>query len=180
MDLSAGMLDHSIKLNPGVEHHIGDMRTVRLGRKFKAVVIHDAISYLLTEEDLKATFTTAATHLEPNGVFVTSPDHFRETFRDPRVDFSTRSDGETELTFIEFGYDPDPNDTTVEAVMFYLVRKGGKLRIEQDRHIMGLFPRQTWLSLMEEAGFLVEQHPCEHGDDPRQSVLLVGTLREGT
>lgn len=177
VDSSEGMLRHSAKLNPGVEHHVGDMRTVRLGRKFKAVIIHDAIDCMLTESDLSATFATAKAHLEPGGIFITAPDHFRETYRDARVDASTRSDGKTELTFIEFDYDPDPEDTTVESIMFYLIREGGELRVEHDRHVTGLFPLQTWLDLMEKAGFTVEQFPCKHGDDPRQSVLLVGTLR---
>jgi hypothetical protein len=30
---------------------------------------------------------------------------------------------------------------------------------------------------MREAGFAVEEHPCDPGDDPRQNVLLVGKLR---
>jgi hypothetical protein len=172
------MLALSAKLNPGVEHHVGDMRTVRLDRKFKAVIIHDAIDYMLNEADLRAAFETAAAHLEPGGVFITAPDHFRETYRDPRVTSTTRSDGKTELTFIEYDYDPDPEDTTVESIMFYLIREGGELRIEQDRHVTGLFPLQTWLDLMEKAGFSVEQLRCENGDDPRQSVLLVGTSGE--
>lgn len=50
VDLSEKMLAHSKKLNPNVEHHVGDMRTVRLGGTFKAVIIHDAISYMLPKE----------------------------------------------------------------------------------------------------------------------------------
>ena len=180
VDLSERMLEHSATLNPGVEHHLGDMTTVRLGRTFRAVIIHDAIDYMLSEADLRAAFATARAHLEPGGVFITAPDHFRETYRAPRVDSSTNSDGKTELTFIEFNHDPDPEDTTVETIMFYLIRDGGELRVEQDRHVTGLFPLKTWLCLMEEAGFAVEQFPSRHGDDPRQSVLLVGTLADCT
>jgi len=180
VDLSEEMLKHSITLNPSVEHHIGDMRTIRLGKTFKAVIIHDAIDYMLTVADLRATFATAAAHLEPGGVFVTAPDHFQETYRDPCVHSSTRSDGQTELTFIEFDYDPNSEDTTVESIMIYLIREGGVLRIEHDRHVTGLFPLQTWLDLLAEAGFQVEHSRCEHEDIPQQSVLLVGTLVEGT
>jgi hypothetical protein len=179
VDLSEGMLKHSAKLNPGVEHHVGDMRTVRLGRKFKAVIIHDAIDYMLSEGDLRAAFATAAAHLEPGGVFITAPDHFRETYRGPHVESTTRSDGKTELTFIQYDHDPDPKDTTVETIMFYLIREGGQLGIEQDRHVTGLFPMKTWLDLMGETGFNVEAFPCKHQDDPRQSVLLVGTIGAG-
>src|SRR5512145_676545 len=52
VDLSDGMLAHSRKLNPECEHHVGDMRSVRLGRIFDAVFVHDAISYMSTEQDL--------------------------------------------------------------------------------------------------------------------------------
>ena len=38
VDLSEAMLAHSRRLNPGVAHHVGDMRTVRLGETFDAVL----------------------------------------------------------------------------------------------------------------------------------------------
>ena len=53
VDLSEKMLQNSMKLNPGVEHHVGDMRNIRLEKTFKAVLIHDAIGYMLTEDDLR-------------------------------------------------------------------------------------------------------------------------------
>jgi hypothetical protein len=58
---------------------IGDMRSVRLGSKFPAVLIHDANSYILSEEDLLAAFRAVAAHLEPSGVFISSLDPFAET-----------------------------------------------------------------------------------------------------
>jgi len=177
VDLSEKMLAHSMRLNPGVEHHVGDMRSVRLGRTFKAVLIHDAIAYMLTHADLRAAFATAAAHLDPKGVFITAPDHFCETFRDREVSHNTRSDGETELTSIEYHYDPDPSDTTTECVMFYLIRKKGELRVEEDRHITGLFPLETLITLMTQAGFDVEKHPYDVYEDHREAYLLVGTLR---
>jgi SAM-dependent methyltransferase len=47
-DLAPAMLDLSRTLNPGAEHLVGDMRTLRLGRTFDAVLIHDAIMCLVT------------------------------------------------------------------------------------------------------------------------------------
>ena len=174
VDLSPQMLDQCLQLNPGVPCHVGDMRSVRLGETFQAVLIHDAISYMLTEEDLRQTFETAAAHLERGGVFVTAPDDFRETFQPARVTHSTRSDGVMELTLIEYEYDPDPSDTTIETIMFYMIRTSDGLRVEQDRHTTGLFPIQTWLGLMEEAGFRAEKHPYPVHDDGREAYLLVG------
>ncbi len=36
VDISEAMLEECRKLNPGVELHLGDMRSVRLGKKFPA------------------------------------------------------------------------------------------------------------------------------------------------
>lgn len=176
VDISPKMLAQCRRLNPNVPLFVGDMRSVRLGRKFKAVLIHDAISYMLTEDDLRRTFETAAEHLEHGGVFITAPDNFKETFYSPRVGYSTNSDGETELTYIEYHYDPDPNDTMTEARMFYLIRTKDGLRVEQDCHLLGLFSIETWLSLMQEAGFSVQKHPYPVHDDGREAYLLVGIL----
>ena len=154
------------------------MRTVRLGRKFKAVIIHDAISYMLSEDDLLATFATAAAHLGPGGVFITSPDWVKETFREPAVDHGTNTDGKTTLTNIEYTYDPDPADTTIETLSWYFIREGPNLRIEQDRHVMGLFSLKTWVELLERSGFEVEKVPYDVHDDHREAYLLVGVLRE--
>ena len=177
VDLSEKMLDNSRRLNPEVEHHVGDMRSVRLGRKFKAVLVHDAVDYLLTEEDLLQTFITAVVHLEPRGVLVIAPDQYRETFSQPQVSYSTRSKGDLELTHIEYSYDPDPEDTTTETLNFYLLREHGHLRVDQDLHILGLFPLQTWIQRMEEAGFQVEIAPYDVHDDHREAYLLIGQLK---
>ena len=59
-DISPEMLALSTTLNPECEHLEGDMRTLRLGRTFDVVFIHDAISYLTTEDDLRAAIETAA------------------------------------------------------------------------------------------------------------------------
>ena len=74
VDLPEAMLSHSGRLNPGVVHHIGDMRTVRLGETFDAVLVHDAISYMTTEADLLAIFATARAHLRPGDLLIAAPD----------------------------------------------------------------------------------------------------------
>jgi ubiquinone/menaquinone biosynthesis C-methylase UbiE len=177
LDLSEKMLENSRKLNPGVPHMVGDMRTVRLNKTFDAVLIHDAICYMLTEDDLRATFATASAHLNPGGVFLCAPDYFKETFVDGMVRHNTLSDGRVKLTHLEFEYDSDPNDTVNELVLFYLIREGGNLHIEQDFHTLGLFPIQTWLDLLDEAGFNVDKRPYNVHDDGREAYLLVSTKR---
>ncbi len=79
-DLSPQMLTLSRELNPECEHVLGDMRTLRLGRTFDAVFVHDAVMYLTTEDDLRACMVTAFAHTRPGGVALFVPDCTRETF----------------------------------------------------------------------------------------------------
>jgi trans-aconitate methyltransferase len=81
VDLSPGMLAVSRSLNPECEHLEGDMRTVRLGRQFDCVFVHDAVSYMATEADLRQVVKTARAHCAPGGAVLLAPDYVRETFR---------------------------------------------------------------------------------------------------
>lgn len=170
------MLERCRRLNPSVTLHRGDMRRIRLPETFAAVLIHDAVSYMLSEDDLAAAFATAAAHLRRGGVLVTSPDRYREDFRPPEIDHATGGDGDREVTWFEYTHDPDPDDTTVETVMTCLIRTPAGLRLEHDRHVTGLFPRATWLRLLRGAGFAVEARAFDLAGWPRPYELLVGTL----
>ncbi len=174
VDLSEPMLDHSRRLNPGVEHVVGDMRSVRLGRTFRAVLIHDAVSHMLSEADLLAAFRTAAAHLAPGGVLLTGPDYFRETFRGPRIDTCTHARDQLELTYVEYAHDPDPRDTTIETVFTHFITEAGRLRIEHDRMITGIFPKSVWHRLLREAGFAPEQRTYRLESTGAEYVLLLG------
>ncbi|HZX68283.1 MAG TPA: class I SAM-dependent methyltransferase, partial [Candidatus Elarobacter sp.] len=61
-DISESMLQVSRRANPDAEHVAGDMRTLRLGREFDAVVIHDAITYMTTGHDLRLALENAYRH----------------------------------------------------------------------------------------------------------------------
>lgn len=173
VDLSAGMIEQARRIcPPDVEFHVGDMRTIRLGRRFKAVLISDAIDYLTTEDDLRATFATSAAHLEPGGVLVTCPDFYRETFCGPISTCGTNSQGGIHFTNIEYIHDPDPADTTIDVLNWYLLEDAGNLRIEQDRHIYGLFPLRAWQTLIEQAGFAFEKVPFVLNDGKVQHLLV--------
>lgn len=176
VDLSPAMLEMSRRLNPTVEHHVGDMRSVRLRRTFDAVIVHDAISYMATEDDLRAAFATVVAHLRPGGVFVCAPDLYTETFHGPTATVHGPRGRDGHVTFFEYEHDPDPSDTTMEALFFVVVRGERGVEVHQDRHILGLFPLATWTRLLSEAGFRVEQRPYPVHPDGRDAWLLVGTL----
>jgi len=163
VDVSESMLALARGLNPEVEYLVGDMRDLRLERTFDAVMIADSIDYMLTVEDLRAAFATAHAHLNPGGVFVTYAEETSESFRQNRSRCSTHARGNVEITFVENLYDPDPADTTYESTFVYLIRRRGRLEIETDRHLGGVFPLETWPRLLKEVGFRVEQLSLEEG-----------------
>ena len=178
VDLSDAMLAHSQRLNPEVAHHIGDMRTVRLGETFDAVLIHDAIDYMTTEDDLRAAFATARAHLRTGGLLIVIPDDYSETFTPPRVWHQTQRVAGDELTFVEYSWDPDPNDTETETVYVFFIQENGELRVEVDRHTTGLFSIGTWERLLSEAGFEPERLDYPFADDDRPMYLWACTATE--
>ena len=156
-DISADMLRLARKLNPEVEYVRGDMRTARLGRLFDAVIIADSITYMRTESDLEAAFRTAHRHLKSGGVFCTYAEQTADRFEQNKTEVSMRRRGDAEVVFIENSFDPDPGDTTCEFTFVYIIRRGGKLMIETDRHIGGLFNLATWLRSLRRVGFRIKQ-----------------------
>jgi SAM-dependent methyltransferase len=176
VDLSPDMLAFSKGLNPGVEHHVGDMRNVRLERTFDAVLVHDSASYLLTEQDLTETFATAVVHLRPGGVLMVAPDWVQETFPDGWVYNWDRQQGDIVVNIQEVMVDPDPSDTQVESTYTYTIKKAGETTVEIDTHITGLFPIQTWSDLMGQAGFAVEVRALPPNEGGYGSWLFIGVM----
>lgn len=161
---SAGMLAVSRRLNLDLEHIQGDMRTARLDRTFDCVFIHDAICYMTTEQDVQAAMATAALHCRPGGAVLMAPDYVRETFR-PGTDCGGHDGNGRSARYIEWTWDPDPADTTFIADYGFMLRDAqGRVRIEHDRHVEGLFPRADWLRWLAEAGFEAEAVPLEHSE----------------
>jgi Methyltransferase domain len=171
VDRSPGMLRVSRALNPECEHVEGDMRTVRLGRQFDCVFVHDAIVYMTTEDDLRRAIATAWVHCRPGGTALFAPDHVRENFR-PSTDHGGYDGDRRGLRYREWSWDPDPADTSYLVDYAYLLREAdGSVHVEWDRHVEGLFARDTWLGILRDAGFQPEIVPVEH------SELRAGQLR---
>jgi SAM-dependent methyltransferase len=163
LDLSENMLGHARELNPDAEFVQGDMRNFSLGRQFDAILIDDGVSYLTSEDDLLCTFENAFSHLRSGGVMVVSPDQTKESFQQNssktfRAEPAAKPD-HLDITMIENSYDPDPSDTTSEATFVYLIREHGRLRIEHDFHVCGLFSLEVWREALNHAGFQVHEVP---------------------
>jgi hypothetical protein len=153
VDRSPEMLALSNTLNPECEHIQGDMRSIRLGRYFDAVLIHDAIMYMTTEDELAMAIQTAFEHCAPGGAALFCPDHVRENFQATTAhgghDSATRG-----ARCLWWTWDPDPADTSYELAMAYILRDADRsMQMAGDVHRFGLFSRETWLALLRGVGF---------------------------
>jgi SAM-dependent methyltransferase len=178
VDRSPAMLEVSRALNPECAHLEGDMRSARLGREFDAVLVHDAISYMLTETELRAVFETAHAHCRRGGVALFAPDHLRETF--VAETSHGGSDGpDRGLRYLEWSWDPDPSDAThVVDYVLALREPDGSVRVEHDRHLNGLFARADWLRWLDAAGFDAHNVGFDHSELPPGTYeLFVGVKR---
>jgi SAM-dependent methyltransferase len=173
---SPGMLAVSRALNPECEHVRGDMRTVRLGRQFDAVFVHDAVAYMTTESDLRQAIETAFVHCRPGGVALFAPDYVRETFV-PSTDTGGHDAADRGLRYLGWCWDPDPSDTTYLTDYAYLIRRSdGTMQVEHDRHEEGLFSRGDWFRLLHDAGFQARAVALEHSEvEPGRHEVFVAT-----
>ena len=162
VDISDEMLGLAKELNPGTEYTRGDMRSLHLGKTFDSVVALDSVNYMKTEKEMSQLFQTAYTHLNPGGIFLTFAEENVERFKQNRTLSSTHIRGDTQITFIENSYDPNPNDSHFEMTFIFLIRKKGVLEIQTDSHIWGLFKIDTWRRLIKTAGFEVNVTPFAH------------------
>jgi SAM-dependent methyltransferase len=175
VDISPQMLAVSRALNPECEHLVGDIRTLRLGRIFDAVFVHDAICHMTTEADLRAVIATAFEHCRTGGAALFAPDFVRETF----VENLDQGGNDTErgsVRFLQWTTDPDPTDTSYFVDFAILIRdRKGAMRVEHDRHTYGLFFRADWRRLLREVGFVLKTPRAMLGELGRD--VFVGTRR---
>lgn len=176
VDLSPDMLRLCEQLNPGIEKHVGDMRTFRLGRTFDAVFIHDAIDYMTTPDDLVAAIRTAAVHLRPGGVALLCPDDMSENFQAGTESGGHDGSDGRGLRYFMWS-EPGPDEHTVTTDCVYMLRHpDGHVDVEHERQLTGRFPSRMWLAAMEAHGLQARVLPFVHSEvELGTHHVLVGT-----
>jgi len=153
-DVSEPMLALSREQNPECEHLVGDMRSLRLGRAFDCVLVHDAIMYMTSLGDLAAAVETAFAHTRPGGAALFAPDYVRERFSEG-TELLEANEGARSMRCLEWHWDPDPADDTYRVEYAFLVRDGSEVTAAHDTHVEGLFAEDTWVGLLSKAGYQV-------------------------
>ena len=175
LDLSPTMLAQAKELNPECTFVHGDMRKFRLDSTFDAVLVDDAISHMNCRADFVAAFRTAYAHLNPGGVLIATPDVTSETFQQNKTTTTPATRDGLDVVFIENVYDPDPTDEQYETTILYMIREGGRLRIETDHWTMGIFSLDTWRHVLRETGFHVHEGRYNPGEDDYTVFACVKT-----
>jgi cyclopropane fatty-acyl-phospholipid synthase-like methyltransferase len=178
IELSQNMIRWAHSINVEVEYVQGDMRSARLGRRFDAVLVHDAIAYMLTSADLKAAYATAAAHLKPGGVMISLPEEVRTFFKQHKVTHRTVERDGKSVTTVTVAYDADPKDETFETTYVYLIRENGRLTIETDTHTMGIRPLGSFLEAIREAGLEASVEAWDIPDVPEGFPLITAVMRQ--
>lgn len=175
VDLSDEMLDLSRRINPECEHLQGDMRTLRLGRSFDAVFVHDAVCYMATEDELRQAIQTAFAHCRPGGIAVFVPDETTETFEASSEHGGSDAPDGRGARYLAWTWDPSPEDSWAVTEYASLLRDAdGSVRVVHESHRNGLFGRELWLGLLAEAGFAAAAITEVTTDDRTPRELFVG------
>ena len=180
VDRSAPMLAASRELNPGLPHLQGDMRTIRLGRAFDAVLAHDAVDYLTTEADLAAAGgDRVRAHAGRAGWPCSCPTTW-PTRSGPASGHGGggRDAAGRQASFSEHATDPDPADDWIQVDYEFVLRGAdGARQVITETHRLGAFRRAAWLRLIEAAGFEAGEGPGPEAGYPGERPAHVFTGR---
>lgn len=117
----------------------GDVRTVRIGRAFDAVIsLFHVVSYQPVNDDLRAMFDTARAHLDDGGLFVFDCWYGPGVLTDPPVVRAKRmSDALIEVTRIaEPVVDTTASTVEVQYDLFVRDRSSGVVTEVKESHLM--------------------------------------------
>jgi SAM-dependent methyltransferase len=154
VDRSMQMLAVSRALNPECEHVQGDMLALQLDRQFDGVLVHDAVDYVTTEDELMLVARTAYAHCRPGGVAVFAPDHTADTFRPARGGGGGSDATGRQASFRERTWDPDQSDDWIKVDYEFTLRTADdRVQVVRESHRLGSFRYQTWNSVLVAAGF---------------------------
>lgn len=174
-DLTPELLDVSREANPECRHLQGDMRELRLGERFDAVFVHDAVCYMTTEADLARAMTTAYVHLESGGVALFVPDYTTETYEPgANVNGDDDDDDDRAMHYLHWQHPVEPGAQTYRVSFAIVQRDGTHITPLYDEHVYGLFPRQTWLDLLASVGFEPRTLPFAHSEFSSPRELFLG------
>lgn len=185
VDLSAEMIDEARKTPcEGVSFSCGDMRSLRLGKKFGVVVaLFHVLSYQTTDEDVRSALSTVREHLKSGGVAVLDFWYGPAVLsQKPEVRFKEVSDASIEVSRIALPVlHDDINVVDVNYRTFIKEKSSGRIDELRECHRMRYFFDAEIKRFIQEAGiafltmnaWMMEAAPNEES----WAAVAVGQLR---
>jgi len=148
------------------------------GRTFDAVLLHDAVDYMTSKDDLRQAVETADLRCRPGGVAVFVPDATAETFTaGSDCGGCDGTDGRA-VRYLEWTWDPDPADTDIVTEYVFILREGdGSVSVEHETHHTGPFSRDLWREPLTGAGFTASMIIGETTDERRPRDIFLARRR---
>lgn len=147
LDLDENLLEIAKEHNPGVVFHQADMLDFSLGRQFDVITcLFGAVGYVRTPQNLRRALENMIRHLKPGGVLIVepwiAPGNFQEgllhalyadqpELKIARMNISRIEDG---LAILDF---------------HFMVGTPAGIDYFTERHEMGLFSREEYMSILE-------------------------------
>ena len=155
VDVDEGMLVEARRHLVDVDLVEGDMRTLRLGARFDAVIcLFSAVGFMQGAKELNAAVGAMADHLHPGGVLVVDgwvrPDEWRDDFG-PHVELATND----EMKVVRVTRSEREGSTTT-LEMHHLVATRDAVEHLVDVHRLTLFTPAEYEAALARAGLSVE------------------------
>ena len=108
---------------------------------------------MTSEANLKSAFDTAFVHLRPGGAAIFMPDWVTDDFV-VRTQLGGSDEDGRGLRYLEWDREIESDGHTVITDYIITTRdRDGSVAVFHDAHTLGIFPRATWMRLLEAAGF---------------------------
>jgi ubiquinone/menaquinone biosynthesis C-methylase UbiE len=146
------------RLGDAVPLHVGDMRTLDLGRRFDAVTcLFSAIGHVADADELDAAIAAMARHLEPGGVLVVEPWLEPGVWVEGRLHLLTVDEPDLKIARMTMA---GRRGNTSILEFHYLVGKPHGFETIEETMELELFTTEEQLRAFVRAGLLVEHDPA--------------------
>jgi ubiquinone/menaquinone biosynthesis C-methylase UbiE len=151
VDVSKAMLKIARKNAKGVTFKEADMKTLKLGKQFDAIIcLLSSIGYVRNCSNLERTIRNFSKHLKKGGVALIEPSHANSVYvkGEPRITIYDGKDAKIARINV-----PKIRQATAVLNMHILIAERGKdAKYFIDKHELGLFGINNTLRIMKDAG----------------------------
>jgi ubiquinone/menaquinone biosynthesis C-methylase UbiE len=154
LDINPEMIELARKKCPGVTFHCGDMLTFDLGRRFDVVTcLFSSIVYVQTVENMRRAVANMGRHVSDGGMLLVDPWVSPSDFWEDRVTMNVVDRPESKIVWM---YASRRVGLTAVLDINYLIGTAAGVEHFEERHTLGLFPREDYAEAFQAAGFSCE------------------------